>query len=244
MTYRGTVTDIIEQVIAEMQLHDNARFALSILAIDFLRDLNNDTVPTIKTERYGVPPNRIIPIPKDFIDWTKAATQFKEGIKLLAYNFQMSKGVSTANLPSITEYGNPFLLQTDSSNYPFMYMYGYGPTGGRIQAFGNGGDLGSFSIDPINKVIRLIDNYPFQNFYLEYLSDCMEHNDDTVVHPYCITAMKTCMKYNYLKNRKDPFYRAYETDVLIELKEMRNRFLNLSAETIRNVVEQQWGGIE
>jgi hypothetical protein len=72
----------------------------------------------------------------------------------------------------------------------------------------------------------------------------MDHNENTVVHPYCIQAMKTYMIYHHLKYKKDPAYRTYEADLVIETRAMRKRFLNLSPASIVNLVEQTWGAQE
>jgi hypothetical protein len=242
MTYSGTVTNIINEVITQHDLHPNTHLKLSLIGIDFLREINNDTKPTIKTQRFDIPPNRVIPLPVDYIDWSKAAVQYKEGIKLLSYNYQMAQGVSTQNLPSASANINLYNFLQTGSSVQFQYLYGYGAGGsGRIQAFGNGDNLGEFSIDTVRRVIRLSPVIDLLNFYLEYLSDCMDHNENTVVHPYCIQAMKTYMIYHYLKFRKDPAYRSYEGDLLIETRAMRRRFLNLSPASIVNLVEQTWG---
>lgn len=228
-----------------LDLHSNAHLKLSILARDFLREINNDTYSVIKTERFEIPANRVIPLPVDYVDWSKAAVQYAEGIKLLAYNYQMAQGVSTQNLPSATNGVNLYNFIQNDQGRTFQYFYGFGGIGGgRIQAFGNGDNLGEFSIDTVRRVIRINPQIEIQNFYLEYLSDCMEHNDDTVVHPYCIQALKTYLIYHYLKNRKDMMYRDYEIALQVETRAMRKRFLNLSPASIVNLVEQTWGAQE
>ena len=244
MAYRQTVTDVIKDVQGDLDLAPNTRFKLSNIARDFLRELNNDTLPNIKTQRFEIPANRIIPLPLDYVDWTKAAIQYQEGLKLLASNSQMAKGVSSNGVPALFNGTNIWnMVQGAGNNIPYTYLYGFGGYGlsGRLQAFGNGNNLGYFTIDEIQNVIRLNPVLNIPNFYLEYLSDCSSNNDETEVHPYAIQCMKVYIKYHYLKNRRDSFYQAFEGELLVEYKEMRNRFSGLDMATIVNVVEQTWG---
>ena len=246
MQFRQSVTNLIQEVIAELDLSANAQYKLSIYARDFLNELNNDTKPLLKSMRWDdIPPSRIIPFPLDYVSYVVVAAQYQQGLKPLAYNFQMAQGVDMDNVPSLLSaqrldglYGNVGLP------YGFANGYGYGTGTGRIQAFGNGNNMGYFSEDKIQKVFRLDPNQLIPNFYLLYWSDCMEINDEMIVDPRCMKALKVYVKMNWLKDKRDPYWQQYERDLIIETKEMRNRFFDLSLASITNLVEQTWGGIE
>jgi hypothetical protein len=245
MDYRGTVTEIIADLILENDLHPNDKLKLSSLAINGLRELNNDTLPTIKTERFEIPPSRVIKLPNDYIDWCKVAVQYKEGLRMLAMNFQMAQGVSEENVPSI--YASNMMAVGQPSYYLYGYGYGYMPYGGgggRVQAFGNGGNLGDFSIDEKNRLLKISVNVTLSNIYLEYISDCMAPNDETCVHPYCIAWIKAFTLTEFYKRRKDPAWQIFSADEMVERRLMRRRFMTLSPATIVNIVEQQWGSQE
>jgi hypothetical protein len=246
MQFRQSVTSIINDVIRELDLHANATLKLSGYAIDFLRELNNDTKPLLKSMRWdSIPPSRIIPFPLDYVSYVVVASQYQEGLKPLAYNYQMAQGVDMDNVPNMRSaqqlnglYGNVGLP------YAYANGYGFGTGTGRVQAFGNGNNLGYFSEDKVQKVFRLDPDRHIPNFYVLYLSDCMEVNDDMIVDPRCIAAMKVYMKLNWYKDKKDPYWQSYQGDLIVETKEMRNRFFNMSEASIVNLVEQTWGGQE
>jgi hypothetical protein len=238
MRYSGSVESLIYDIIRENDLDAKEEAKLSNFIGDALRELNNDTKPSIVEIRKDLPANRILKIPADFVDWVKIGVLYKEGVKALAQNRYLAKGVSTENAQSIYTYPRE---NAEPRNVNFQY---YGIETGRNEGFGNGGDLGGFVVDEKNKIITFSDRIPSGPIYFAYLSDCRYNNKDTIVHPYCIQWVKTYALAELLLRKKDPNYRIFEAKEMIERRQMRKRIMGMGKEDFVNVYEQQYGANE
>lgn len=245
MRYTQTISNLVADTMAELGLHDNQFVLLSRFAINFMRTANNDVKGEIKTERFPVPHSRTIPLPDDFIDYTKIGVQYREGVKALARNPYLAM-IGGKDLPRA--YPPPAATTINGQNAASPYGYFYGYTGwtngtGRINAYGNGNELGKWEIDYTNRQLRLSSDYDLNtNVYIEYLSDCINPNTETFIHPY----MQQCCQYwmmwkYYLRRENLAMAREYERLYDDEYIKMKYRYNNLDIPTIVNLVEFFWG---
>lgn len=242
MRYTQNVSDIINSLITQNELRPNVEIILSEFAHDALRELNNDTLPVLKQQRFTLPANRILPFPKDYIDWVKIGVLYQEGVKPLAQNTYMTSGVPLNGTQTIT----PTIYQSsivpittpDYQTFPFQAY------GGRNESWGNGSNLGGFTVSRSNKVIQFSSDIPSGPIYMAWISDCFECNEETLVHPYAIQWLKDQIMYDYYLRRKDPLAPSFEARRDKELFWMRKRFMELSKEDIINIWEQTFGANE
>lgn len=244
MRYTQSLANLASDVIADLELHDNTFGRLSRFAIKFMRQANNDVKGEIRTIRENVPVNRVIQLPEDFIDYSKIGVQFREGVKALARNPTLAQigGADLKRAYPVNPISNPY-----NDNLNGNYFYGYngwiGGTG-RIMAYGNGNDLGAWTLDYEHKELRLASHYDLNsNVYIEYLSDCINPNAQTFIHPYMQLACEYWIKWHYFLHRKDGAQMAREFERLYndEYIQMKYRFSTLDIPTIVNLVEFLWG---
>jgi hypothetical protein len=247
MRYTQPISKLVADTLEELGLHDNQFVLLSRFAINFMRTANNDVKGEIKTERFEVPASRVIALPSDFIDYTKIGVQFKEGVKALARNPYMAM-IGGADLPRAYPPPPATTINGQNASTPFGYFYGYsGWTNGtgRITAFGNGNELGKWTIinNATTKQLRLSSDYDLNsNVYIEYLSDCIDPNTETFIHPYMQLCCQYWMKWHYYL-RKENLNMAREFERLYndEYIQMKYRYGTLDIPTIVNLVEFYWG---
>jgi len=246
MRYTQTLYQLSADTVAELELHDNQFDKISRFGINFMRKMNNEVKGEIKTERFLAPITRIIKLPESFIDYSKIGRQWKEGVQLLAQNYTLAK-LGGEMLPSAYPAGQPYTLSGTND-----YFYGYGGWAGdrgRIMAYNNGNDLGSWTLDPVKKELRLSSDYDLNSaLYIEYLSDCLLPNGKSYIHPFMQTACQMYQKWNYFLNHNLPeerrrapdFERLYNDEVI----QMKYLFCQLDTASIRNLWEFQFGAPE
>jgi len=244
MRYTQTLYQLSADTVAELDIHDNQFEKISRYGINFMRKANNEVKGEIRTERFLVPTNRIIQLPASMIDYSKIGVQYREGVKALAQNPYLAN-LNGSFLPQ----AYPPTPAVDSQANYNNYFYGWGGWGngtGRIMAYGNGNDLGSWQINWQKRILQLSSDYDLNtNVYIEYLSDCIEPNSKTCIHPYLQLACQYWQKWQYFLNKKE-FTAAREFERLYndEYQEARVLFCDLDKATIVNLVEFAWGGNE
>jgi len=80
--------------------------------------------------------------------------------------------------------------------------------------------------------------------FMAWLSDCQNMNADTVVHPYCVQWVKEYTMMQFYRRMRDPLYNDFVRTEEIERRAMRRRIMELDAETIINLYEQEFGPYE
>jgi len=244
MRYTQTLYQLSADTVAELDIHDNQFEKISRYGINFMRKANNEVKGEIRTERFLVPTNRIIQLPASMIAPSKIGVQYREGVKLLAQNPYLAN-LNGSFLPQ----AYPATPAVDSQANYNNYFYGWGGWGngtGRILAYGNNQDLGKFSINWEKRTIQLSSDYDLNtNIYIEYLSDCIEANSKTMVHPFLQLSVQMYQKWMYFLGKKEiAIAREYERLYLDEYQEAKVLFCGLDPATIINLWEFRFGGPE
>jgi len=239
MTYKTTISKVIGDLILQNDLHPNDELKLSSFAIDAMRELNNDSLPTIQEGRFELPASRIIKLPNDWIDYHKIGILYQQGVKALSINKYMSTSVSLDGTQSI--YTVPPLSAGPRTTIGY-FDYGFGA--GKNEGFGTGGHIGDFAINYKERIIRFADNVPAGPVFMAWLSDCQNMNADTVVHPYCVQWVKEYTMMQFYRRMRDPLYNDFVRTEEIERRAMRRRIMELGPEDFINIYEQQFGAYE
>jgi hypothetical protein len=244
MSYTQTLKQLSADTMEELGLHDNQARLITGFGVNFLRKANNEVKGEIKTTRELTPSNRRIKLPDDFIDYSKIGVQYKEGVKLLAQNEYLAK-LDGKDLPSAYPVApSPQFIQ---NAYGAFYGYpGWDGGTGRIMAYGNGNDLGKWSINYREKTLTLSSDFDLNtNIYIEYLSDCTQPSYKTFVCPYLQLACQYWQKWHYYLS-KENLSMAREFKGLYEEEWITAKFLysSLDIPSIINNWEFHYGGIE
>lgn len=225
-------------------LHPNQYFRIAGFGRSFMNRVNNEVKGEIRTERFLVPTTRVIILPESFIDYSKIGVQYKEGVKLLAQNSHLAKldGENLRKAYSTVPDG------TTPNTSPNSWFYGYDQWNSgqsRIMAYGNGNDLGKWTIDYSKKPkeLRLSSEYDLNdNIYIEYLSDCISANDKTFVHPYLHEALQYYQRWQWFLFKQD-LSMSREMERLFDerFQQAKYAFLDIDIPTIINQIEFLWG---
>jgi hypothetical protein len=158
---------------------------------DFLMDSAFDKTE-IRTLLLPMNEQGAVPLPEDFVDWTKVGVQVGRYVKNLSSNTHMSltpendnRADKSFNITTVTE---------DDLTIPlpyYNYVNNHGEHKGGFYGYGAGTKGGGHFI--INRKLCRMEfkgSVPRTNVYMEYLSNCYEPCKDTFVHEYAAKAIK------------------------------------------------------
>jgi hypothetical protein len=219
--YTQTLKKIVGKVMRQMRLPEDDEDRLYDYAEDFLRDLNNDTFPTVKEFNGKANPNKTITFPPDFIDWLKMGYQVGTQIAPLAKSENLAlngKVVSATTLLDSVAIPFPW----PASNYPDSPMFiprNYIPT---------------WQINYKERVIKLDPMVKIPNFYMEYLADCVDVSKGVIVHPFFQTALILHLRFwiSCDTPSRSADKSLYEQKLNEEIGRMRQRVMPSAGEII------------
>jgi len=250
-----TIEQVAGSIMSQMQLSIDKRRLIRGHLIDFLIEYRNDVKALIDVFVVSpVPQSLIIPFPSGYIDYSKVGWVVDGMVKIVAENQNIAKNL-TLNQSGIFRgwptaiYNNPGGQPVPSQINGYMYNNMYGQRGGTGTI--SGAIIpelkGFFKEDWENKCFRLSTVNAFPNFYLEYVSDCFEPTDCTIIHPYAYAAAKAFAIYNYLRfsyeapaHKVDRAARELDNEII----KMNRRLKRMSAIDIISSYDQWQGANE
>jgi hypothetical protein len=225
-TISATVEDLIAEVMAEAQMHDNEKTRVTVFAFDAVRWLyrDSDILPyTNKTKIYdNVIDNREIGFPTDAVSIYYVGTQIGGYVRALACN---------SSIMSVPEKRSSLVENIDGYNW---YI--------RPNRFiGMGGDnRGDVNVDMANRKIYLSPHSRYSNYVVYYKSNCIKTSRDTCIHPYYIMAFKSYVLARWYQSRKEiNMYQTYQQRADVEWRNgnLQKAKEAISLPTIVNIIE-------
>jgi hypothetical protein len=204
------VDSIVGVVMEEVGATANQQFVFMAWALDFVRSMQKDVQTMIpdrnketfyEFETFGYHEVRL---PGDYYDYISVGTQIGHYVKGLAMNNRVT---SHKKQPDMF----PLLQNTIDNVWYWGGLYGYGMnwgSGGPIDAYGNGGDYGDFTIDYDRRLLITSPTFRFKNIVLNYYTNCITPSEETCIHPWFIEAMKNYLYYKYYFFRGDARWQA------------------------------------
>lgn len=166
----------------------------------FMFHYNAESGQTLKTVLLDVGPDRVCNLPDDYLDFVVVGRQFGDRIRNLAHNPRLSP------LPPV----EPFLdriplsefVDTSWPNYTYA-----GFDGGALQGYGWGEYREEFTIDPIERTLRLSTIIEVDKpLFFQYVSADLCPHKATPLHPYYALALQywVLWQMHLLKNEAGP----------------------------------------
>lgn len=206
MRYLGEIVkDYIEESGGDT-LHDYARFYR--FGVRAMREINLDQQVVIKTVLLNIDPtNNTVPLPVDYIDYTRIGWVRDGQIIPFGLNNDLALNRKLTNCGNIMYYGNTYgsyggfawgaIPMTVPHTINGEFMGGY---------FGLGGGRnfnGYYRLDTEHGVIQFSTLITTQDIYFEYLSDIVPTEDNKiVVNPYDYEAVLAFVKWKHATDKK------------------------------------------
>lgn len=189
-----------------------------------------------KTVRLPVLPNKTVPFPPDYVEWSKIGVMNQNGeTSTLKVNRSLSKLKS--NNPDRLSYLTPDVTDSWLENFPFPFFVNYYVNGNYTPLFGIGSGLiqyGECTIDNVNRLIVLSPDYPFQDVLLEYIFSPQKDNDYEI---------ETCLQealITFLAWKSRPPM-ASENEFYARLKEGRRSLKPMKLQEINQAIRESFG---
>lgn len=154
----------------------------------FENEFNLDVCGYFKTVLLDLSPNKTVPFPCDYINYSKigivnGAGEFvtlKRNDQLSAYHSAYYTNVDrNAGVPSINSFGTPFGINNLSYNNLYYFNFWNSGTSFNLYGLDSGtATLGTYKIDMANNLIILNPEFIYQQILLEYLSDGYDEEQD------------------------------------------------------------------
>lgn len=152
-----------------------------------LRELRLDITQDVKTELLPVTDRKTVLLPLCCVDVVLVAMKVGQYAVTLGVNDKLTM---LDRQPNSTDFVNGLLSQNlpnglNFNSYGGYYAFNY--NGGSVQCFGTGFiTKGSFKIhnNGVSKEILLDYDYPYNEVYVEYITDGFDPCGETVVNPY------------------------------------------------------------
>jgi hypothetical protein len=175
--FTGPLSKFVNRIINNRRLSAEVETNLYDYAEDFLRDLNNDTFPTIK--EFRIDPknivNNVVNFPADMIGWGKIAYESGTQVVPLGNNDNLAFNNRIEITPSPNQIDDVFF---PDGFYQLFYPRGIPRT-----------PVPAFRINFKDKKIYIDPQVNIPNFYMEYLSDCLDITKGLLIHPFYQTGL-------------------------------------------------------
>ncbi len=215
-------------------------------AIAGLREVKLDTWADVKTELLPVTDRNTVILPSDFVDWVKICCQVGQYAKVMSVNDDLNlldrrpndkivSGLLEQNLGNGIDI-NAYTGGYDFCNYNGSSFFGYG--GGFITK-------GHFKVHDNGQCKQLLMDYdyPFDDVYIEYITDGFNPCGETVISPYLYDYLIKYMDFKYEeknnpKSSEASIYRKGR-DVHFAEKRIRARRNNLDPKTLLDLTRKE-----
>ncbi len=166
-----------------------------------------------KTVRLPVLPNMTVPLPADYVSWSKIGVMNNNG-EISCFNINNSLTTFRDNNPQRLEDLAPDVNNSFNQLFGFPYFlnyYGSGVGYYAIPFFGLGNGEITYSdcrVDEKNNVIVLPMNYPFADIMLEYVS-CPQDDEDYEIYTCLVEATIAFIEWKMKLNTEQNFYARF-----------------------------------
>lgn len=230
-----------------------------------LAEFSYDTLRSHKSQELEIPPSLILPLPHDYVNYTRITTPDGDGVERMLYpvrytsnpksllqdsNYDLifdSNGDALENQPSETwdKYksntsgtSESNVNQDDSTDIEWKYQEGrrYGITPEFAQ------DNGSFYIDLNQGRIHFSGSLAGKLITIKYISDSLGTDDEMRVHKFAEEALYKHIAYGVLSSKVNiPEYvvRRYKQERYAALRNAKIRLSNLKSEELAQVMRNK-----
>lgn len=177
------LSKLVNQIINNRRLSVEAETNLYDYAETFLRDLNSDTFPTIKEYRVDKQDieNNIIIFPSDMIGWGKIGYESGSQVVPLGNNDNLAFNNNLEVTPDQNQIDD---VEFSQAFYNRFYPHGIPRT-----------PVPTFRINFKARKIYIDPQVNIPNFYMEYLSDCLDITQGLLIHPFYQTSLLLHMDF-------------------------------------------------
>ena len=230
-----------------------------------LAEFSYDTLQSHKSQELEIPPSLILPLPHDYVNYTRITTPDSNGIERMLYpvrytsnpksllqdsNYDLifdGNGDVLENQPSETwdKYksntsgtSESNVNQDDSTDIEWKYQEGrrYGITPEFAQ------DNGSFYIDLNQGRIHFSGSLSGKLITIKYISDSLGTDDEMRVHKFAEEALYKHIAYSVLSSKvniPDYVVRRYKQERYAALRNAKIRLSNLKSEELAQVMRNK-----
>lgn len=213
---------------------------------DCLRELNFDSLNNVRSIKLELNEYNAIPLPCDYVDWIKVAVENGQMVRPYAqqdgYNrlnnfdedgnkalYATPSNVNETPLPIYEEAVN---MNGESMGRQFGFKGGNNPYGFKVLRERNGGEI-QFDITATGSII------------LDYISDGMESDAATEIHPYAQATIEAYIFWQLKEHNRS--YSPSERQLAKEQYDkehriLRARLFSFSMTDLRRILQQNYGG--
>lgn len=229
-----TLGTIVDDFLDDNSLHNSFWHKGLKWAQKALRDIRLDIFQHPKTVLLTVTERKTVVLPDGFVDWTKIAVKAGQYAVTIAINDDLTINERSTNESTISGLLSQHMPNgTDMSQYGGYNFYNFNGS----DLFSAGGGLPSkgfckFVDHGDCKEILLDYDYPYNQVYIEYITDGLEPCKETFIHPYEYDYIFAYleMKYEKKNNPKATINSRNEAerDVYFEGLKLKARYNDLT----------------
>lgn len=212
-------------------------------AIEAYKELQMDTLREIDAIEVDMLPHKQIDFPCESIDITKIGFRCGDIIKTMTVDKNIPRVWNMENCEPVENMPLGDISMAPVGSIPLAF-FGFdnstgmvGPMYYGLQLTHNG--VGYYNIDTKHRVINFKQvSYPGK-VYLEYITDGINYNGHTIVHPYAYQAVKKYIKWARIED--DPKMARSEKDAKKyqwedELQKLEGRMLDMNIEDVKEIL--------
>jgi hypothetical protein len=209
------------------------------------RELTFDIAHSVKSVEIEMKPWKQIDWPCDMVDWTKVGFKCGDFLKILVNDTHIPKTHDKINCVPQENLPCPDINSTGITDMAYPFYGGIMADEGNItpQFYGWAvphNFLGYFDVDITNRVINFKETASnHTKVYLEYITDGINPDEETVIHPYIYRLLKLFVHWNrklnddrYTEGERREAERRYNNQFDVVLI----RQLDLSIEDIKDAL--------
>jgi hypothetical protein len=210
-----------------------------------LREISIDSIQTIKTALLDVTDRKTATLPKNFLTWTKIAVKRGQYAVMLGVNDDLTSLRRTVDSDTVSGLLSQHMPNgIDFGNYSGYNFYGF--NGGSMFAIGGGlPSKGYFKVHDNGTCMELLldYDYPYDQIYVEYITDGIEDCADPYVSPILYDYLTKYMEHEYeRKNNPKASQASIERssqEVFWASKRVRARQNNIDFQTLLNITRAE-----
>lgn len=219
----------------------------------FENEFTLDIIGQFKTELLDVSPNKTVPLPCGYLNYSKigivnSAGEFvtlKRNDQLSGYHAAYYNNVDrNAGVPSINSFGTPFGI--NNLSYNNLYYFNFWNLGTSFNLYGldsGTATIGTYKIEMGENLIILNPEFKYPQILLEYLSDGYDENDDDYyVDSRAAEAMLAWIRYNNALDQPKKFpantVRMYEQQYYNQKRKARMRINGFNLAEMNDIIRR------